>query len=173
MHTTNQHPVATCLTKGAVAGFIGGLVGTWAMTKFQNAAAPVLMPKDDEAEDASDNDDDTTVKAAEGLSKAVFDHRLNKREKAYAGPAMHYGFGGTMGAVYGAAAEVLPDVRAGHGTGYGSALFLAADEVVVPAIGLAPPPTQSPPASHAFGFASHLVYGFATEFGRRTVRSLI
>jgi len=39
-----------------------------------------------------------------------------------------------MGALYGAAAEFIPQARAGFGLVFGTVLWAAADEVVVPAL---------------------------------------
>lgn len=56
--------------------------------------------------------------------------------------ALHYAFGAATGAAYGAAAEVLPSLTAGAGFPFGGAVWLAADEVVTPALGLSKKPTE-------------------------------
>ncbi len=159
------------ILKGAIAGFAGGLAGSWAMNQFQAAISAV--GGDEQEADQPDAPEPATVQAAEALSKGVIDHPLTRREKQWAGPAMHYGFGGVMGAIYGVATEVLPAAKAGTGSGYGAALWLAADEAVVPALGLAGPPQDHPASTHASALASHLVYGFTTELVRRGVRAVI
>jgi uncharacterized membrane protein YagU involved in acid resistance len=56
---------------------------------------------------------------------------------------------------------------------FGAALFVAADEIVVPALGLSPQPTESSISSHLYGLAAHLVYGVTTEVVRRGLRAAL
>lgn len=112
--------------------------------------------------------EDATTKAADKVIGNVLDRPLSKQEKKQAGPIVHYVFGSSMGAMYGAAAELLPDVATrGFGTLFGAALFAIADEIAVPALGLSGKPTESPLSSHVYALASHLVYGATTEGVRR------
>jgi putative membrane protein len=83
-----------------------------------------------------------------------------------------------MGALYGVLLEVGPDsLREGHpsltGLGYGSALFVGADELAVPALGLSGSAKEAPLSAHIYGLASHLVYGLTGEAVRRTVRNYL
>lgn len=50
------------------------------------------------------------------------------------------------------------------------AVWLGAHVIMVPALGLAPPPTRQPALKEALEFLLHLVYGAVTELGRRLVR---
>ena len=86
---------------------------------------------------------------------------------------MHYGFGALMGAVYGGLSEEFSPTSSAWGTAFGSALFIGADEIAVPALGLAPGPSETPLNMHLFAWASHLVYGAALESVRRPVRSAL
>jgi uncharacterized membrane protein YagU involved in acid resistance len=114
--------------------------------------------------------DDNTVEAAEAISEEVFGHELARYEKKWAGPLVHYGFGMALGAFYGACASALP-VEAGSGMGYGAAIWLGADEIAVPLVGLSGPPTDTPLSGHVNALASHLVYGLVTHFTRKLVLS--
>ncbi len=96
---------------------------------------------------------------------------VSRDRKDIAGDLVHYSFGTLNGAMYGAAAEVAPRARAGAGSLFGTALFLVADEAVVPLMGWSKPPREYPWSSHLYGLASHLVYGVATEGVRRAVRA--
>jgi uncharacterized membrane protein YagU involved in acid resistance len=78
-----------------------------------------------------------------------------------------------MGGVYGALTELSPKVASGAGMPFGAALWLAADEVAVPALGLSKKPTESPAPIHAYALASHLVYGLTTDLVRRVVRRVL
>jgi uncharacterized membrane protein YagU involved in acid resistance len=78
------------------------------------------------------NEEDSTVKAASTVSEAVFQHELTPDQKKVAGPLVHYAFGTSVAAAYGAAVEMLPALRAGWGTVFGTALWLGAHVVAVP-----------------------------------------
>ena len=98
---------------------------------------------------------------------------LDREKKKTAGQVVHYTFGTLMGIVYGVSAELLPDVTTAAGTAYGTMLFLAADEVAVPALRLSPPTDQTPPTDHLQHWAAHVVYGGSLELARLLVRRLI
>jgi putative membrane protein len=117
--------------------------------------------------------DDATVKAASAISEGVFHHPLSPEEKKVAGPAVHYAMGATMGALYGALAELDTRASLGAGIPFGAAVWLAADEVAVPALGLGKPPNQTPASIHASALASHAVYGLTTDLVRRGLRRVL
>jgi hypothetical protein len=178
------------LWKGLVAGATGGLVASWVMNQFQalwsrkthgierSHGAQSLQqgsPQHGVAralrERGIDRESDTaTVRMARLVSEDVFGHRLAEGEKEAAGAVAHYAMGATSGAIYGAAAEVLPAAAAGAGLPFGAAVWLVADELIVPALGLSKPASAYPLTTHAYAFASHLVYGLTTEIVRRAAR---
>lgn len=160
------------LWKGIAAGALGGLVASFAMNQFQAAlsAASQAVSKDGgEGGESSQGSEDATVKTARVISEKVLDEPLPDSEKQTAGSAVHYAFGTAVGALYGGCSAVLPFVSAGRGMLYGTAVFVLADEIGVPAAGLSPPPTETPGSSHAKAFASHCVYGFVTDLIRRAL----
>lgn len=179
-----QDTQAGDLIRGAVAGMVAGAVAALVMNQFQNLLS-TLTPGDEgeqlsegeggpkPEQKASNEDEPATTKAAEAISQRLLHHDLSREEKKVAGPVMHYGFGATMGGLYGVAAEAAPAVRTGGGTAYGAAVWLAADEVAVPALGLGPPPTQTQMSTHMFALASHLVYGLTLEMVRRRVLAMM
>jgi len=180
--------------KGVVAGAAGGLVGSWVMNKFQavakrfaedfeqvrserraqNGGAGGGEEQGDgkraqaaQGSGGSEDSEDATVKTAEKVSEGVFHHELTEEEKKLAGPAVHYAFGAMVGALYGGLAEVSPAVARGVGMPFGTAVWLAADEVGVPAMGLSKKPTEYPVTVHASALGAHLVYGLTTDLVRR------
>lgn len=166
--------------KGLIAGLAGGLAAAVVMTQFQSAwskAGKALKAEQDGVgnnESTSQAQEDPTMKAA-GKLAALAGYELSQEQKKKAGPIIHYGFGAAMGATYGLMKEFAPTkVRALHpasiGGGYGTALFVGADEVMVPALGLSQPPQKSPLSSHIYGWASHLVYGLTLAFVCNLVR---
>lgn len=169
----DAHPV-----KGLLAGAAAGLIAAWTMNQFQAAWSKASeRAKAGEQQEASQNDqgnnqeqkEDATMKAAGKLAQATLGRRLSKDEKQKAGPAMHYLFGTFAGAVYGIVGEYLPLARIGFGTAFGGALFLLADELAVPALGLSWKATEAPLSSHFYGLASHFVYGASAEAVRRSI----
>ncbi|MBV8200231.1 MAG: DUF1440 domain-containing protein, partial [Acidobacteria bacterium] len=127
----------------------------------------------DDRDEEDEEDENATVRAASAISQRVFGLELTEGEKKVAGPAVHYAFGSLTGCIYGMAAELLPQVAAGRGLPFGAAVWLAADEAAVPALGLAEPPHKVPASTHAMALASHFVYGLTTDAVRRWVRELL
>jgi putative membrane protein len=162
-----------CVLASTAAGAAGGIAGALAMNGFQAlwsaASASLAEQQGHKPQQSESQDDDATKKTADVISQAVSGHKLTKPEKEKAGPAVHFGIGTLMGAVYGVAAETLPISRVGRGTIYGGAVWLFADEIAVPAFGLSGSPAETPLSTHLNALASHLVYGFVTDLVRRTL----
>jgi uncharacterized membrane protein YagU involved in acid resistance len=107
------------------------------------------------------------------ISRNVFGHELQENEKKPAGAAVHYVFGTATGGLYGALAEVTPQVTMGAGIPFGAAFWLTADEIAVPLLGLSKGPAEYPVSTHAYALASHLVYGVTAEMSRRALRQVL
>jgi hypothetical protein len=173
-----MHDSSTNAWKGLAAGLAGGLAATLVMTQFQELSAKLEKKLEESQGDGGEKGqkkgqkkgEDATVKAASKVSRNVFHHPLTPGEKKTAGPAVHYGFGTLTGAAYGVLAELVPAVTRGAGAPFGTALWVGADEIAVPAFGLSGPPWESPPSVHVKALAAHLVYGVAAEGVRRLVR---
>jgi putative membrane protein len=167
--------------KGLVAGLVGGLVASWTMNRFQDVWLRLADHENDSEHGSkaysqqSNNEegDDTTVRAASALSEGLFDHKLTESEKRVAGPAVHYSLGTGVGGLYGAVAEVAPEITAGVGLPFGAAFWLVVDETAVPLLGLSKGPTQYPLSTHVYALTSHLVYGLTTELMRQAVRKAL
>lgn len=129
--------------------------------------------QDEDTRPRGEEDQDATVKTAAAVSEQVLHRPLRQEEKKPAGTAVHYIFGAAMGGLYGMAAEHWDETRTGAGTLFGTTLWLAADEVAVPALQLAPPPQETPLSKHATYWAAHAVYGATTELVRWSVRKWI
>lgn len=162
------------LAKGIAAGLAGGLVATIAMTQFQNiwSKAADLGSSNGHSREQSNQEEDPTGKTAGAISKLV-GKNLSKEQKQKAGPFVHYAFGTLMGGVYGAAVELSPTVKTVGGLPFGTALFVGADEIALPALKLAKGPTSYPASRHAYGFSSHLVWAATAELVRRVIRNVM
>lgn len=159
--TRNPDPL-----KGALAGLAAGLAASFVMNQFQ-VIAQNLLPEDEGSGEPS------TEKVADRVTVATTGEHLSDDTKPAAGNLVHYAFGAALGIGYGIAAEYRPQVTAGYGTTFGLGVAAIADEAAVPALGLAPPPTETPLSTHAYGAASHLVFGAVTEAVRRLVRRAV
>lgn len=179
--------------KGIAAGATAGLVASFVMNQFQ-AAWGKLMENEERSHGAQslqqgspdhgigreleergvdEPDDNAAVRTGNAVSELVFDHHLTKSEKEKAGAVAHYAMGVASGAMYGAMAEVMPATTVAQGLPFGAAVWLIADEAIVPAAGLSRKPTDYPLSIHVYSFASHLVYGLTTELVRRAVRKAL
>lgn len=141
---------------GLAAGVLAGLVASAAMAAFQSGTKALLPDEDGDEEPA-------TVKAADKASEAVIGDPVPEPYREPAGQAVHYVVGAVLGGIYGVITEYRPEASAGFGSAYGIATSALLDEAAVPAAGLAPAPNETPLAAHAYGAASHLVYGWVLE----------
>ncbi|HXS95494.1 MAG TPA: DUF1440 domain-containing protein [Candidatus Limnocylindrales bacterium] len=149
--------------KGLIAGAIGGLAASWIMTRFQFLLARTLGnsdPHEGQGEDA-------TVKTAQKISSGLLHHELSPGEKKTAGPIVHYAYGTSIGALYGALAQKYEGTTSGFGSGYGAAAWALGDEIAVPALGLGKKPAETPLSQHMQFLAAHVVYGVTLEGVRR------
>jgi hypothetical protein len=170
---------------GVLAGAAAGIVGALAMNQFQRVAARIGGGR--EADDATlglprtgrgpqpaqavgNASDDAATRVAGAATTTVGIPLSSPRTKQMAGEFVHLAFGAVTGAVYGAAVELNPRMRAALGVPFGVAVWALADEGVVPALGLKRSPRESSPALHAYSFTSHVVYGTATELVRSALR---
>src|SRR5256885_4327479 len=125
------------ILRGALAGAIAGLVGAYAMERFQALWSETEKRARPKQTAGAAKDEPATVKAAERVVETVLQADLPDEVKPVAGEVVHYGMGMLSGAIYGAVAEVLPIVRAGNGLLFGAVLWWVADETAVPSVGLA------------------------------------
>jgi uncharacterized membrane protein YagU involved in acid resistance len=148
---------------GLAAGLVGGLAGTIAIGKFNHAWAKATNSKPEE------NGMDSTVKAASAVSEGVLHHELTEEEKPKAGAAVHYGFGTTMGGLYGIGTALKPSVGGAAGMPFGAGVYLAAHAVAVPALGWSKPVTQNRFSDEVGELLGHIVYGVVADLTRRGV----
>lgn len=153
--------------KGLLAGAVGGLAGSFAMSQFHSLLLPTA-PRSSEQDK-----EDSTVKAASAISRGIFHHELTEHEQKVVAPVVHYGFGASTAAIYGTMVEFEPSLRAGFGVPFGAAVWLGAHVIAVPALDLSEPVTRSTPAQEAGEFGAHIVYGLVVECLRRLLRDYL
>jgi putative membrane protein len=152
--------------RGALVGLVAGLLAAGAMSLAYRGVEKAL-PKP--AASAAQQPEDATVKVASAIL-GLAGRTLTEEQKPMAGTFVHYAFGASVGAIYGALAEFAPRVTAGLGLPFGLAVWLGAHVVTVPALGLAEPPTRQPLGKEGVELGLHLVYGVITELVRRLLR---
>lgn len=181
------------LVKGFIAGALAGAAGSWVMnclvslypapTSGRGHGAQSLQPGQPDhglgerqlhdGRPWEHSDEDATERLAEMARREATGVRSTGLEKQVLGKLVHYAFGASSAAVYGALVEAYPWLSCAYGMGFGTAVWLGADEGTVPAIGLSTAPNQQPLSVHLTSFGSHLAYGLTSEFVRRRVRSLL
>jgi uncharacterized membrane protein YagU involved in acid resistance len=161
------------LLRGVLAGAAAGLVAAWVMNQFLAAWTKAQKALQEPTEAEPPQGEDSTEMVADAIVHSVTGRHLDKADKQKAGPIVHYAFGSLMGGVYGAMAEYSPQWRRGFGTLFGTVLFVGADEIVVPALGLGKPPNEEPLPNQAGHWAAHMVYGATVEAVRRGLRRLM
>ena len=150
------------LPRAAAAGLVAGLAAGAVMNGFQAAWSSATGQQSD--------GEPTTTRAADRLAEATTGAKVPEPYRKAADPVVHYATAAALGLAYALAAEVWRPVTAGAGTLFGAGTAALLDEGLVPALGLAPPPAATPPATHAYALASHLVFGVALEGARRLLR---
>jgi uncharacterized membrane protein YagU involved in acid resistance len=163
--------------QGIISGAFAGLVGTWAMSEAQRLWTRAVEGDPPESaggrHDARDwqersEHQNSNELAAQALAGYILGRRLTRDELGVAAPLMHYLFGATAGAIYGAYAERRQ--TDGSGAAFGTFVWLAADEIAMPLLGLSDSTARRPLEMHLQSLAAHLVYGTAAEMTRRSVR---
>lgn len=169
---------------GAAAGALGGLIGSWAMIRFNYWIGPDGGTEEDRRrphghhrDEAHPNEWDGTIAdepgsraAASAVAETVTGRPLTESEKDVGGPIAHYLFGVMAGALYGAAVEVKPETASGLGLPFGATVWVTADEMGMPLLGFADAPTEIPVSRHASALGTHLVFGLTVEVVRRMLR---
>ncbi len=156
--------------RGVLAGLVGGVIAAGAMSVVHRGLARISPGTRQTPPSDQQPDEDATVKVADGIMGWLFHRPLPEDLKPLAGNLVHYAFGAGVGAAYGGVAAVAPRVTTAVGLPFGVAVWLAAHVIMVPALGLAAPPTRQPAAKEGVEFLLHLVYGAVTELVRRLAR---
>jgi putative membrane protein len=147
-----------------VVGVAAGVAAAFAMNLFQLAwSKAVSKPPEPSA----------TQDAAYHLSGTLTGHVASPTGRKILGNVIHYTTGAVLGGVYGLISGVFPTLTFGKGTAFGTAVWATADEIAVPLVGLGPPLGRTDAVDHAYGLASHLIFGLTLDFVRRHLNARI
>ena len=155
----DDRTLALDLLKGAVAG----AVAVWAMDRLGWALWDREDPRALERERAARVEGMDPAHVVANRVADALGRPLRPRQPHPAGVAVHYAIGMGPAMAYAALRRRSPALRAGGGLAYGLGLFLAVDEGVVPALGLASGPAAYPWQAHARGLVTHLALGVVTD----------
>ena len=151
------------VTRGLMAGMVGGLVGSCAMMIYMEVVSKAINA------DRQPHGGNVTAEVADLAMQQATGQEPSEAAKQTGGTLVHYGFGTIVGAVYGAAAEFLPWASFGLGTLYGTGIFVVADEYSLPRLKLAHWPEDESALDQLGHLGAHLVYGVATDVTRRAI----
>ncbi len=87
--------------------------------------------------------------------------------------AVHFGFAIAFGIVYCVVAEYWPRITLWQGAAFGVVVWFAFHVVVMPAMGVVPPPWDQPFGEHFSEFFGHIVWLWSIEIVRRDLRNRI
>ena len=160
--------------RGIIAGLVGGVIAAGAMSLAHKGLGGFVSGARQPASTAEQQQsEDATVKVADGVTRWLLKRPVPEDRKPLAANIVHYAFGAGVGGLYGGVATAAPRVTTALGLPFGVAVWLGAHVIMVPALGLAEPPTRQPASKEALEFFMHLVYGAVTELVRRLVRQAL
>jgi uncharacterized membrane protein YagU involved in acid resistance len=166
----------------AAIGIVGGVVAAFVMDSFGRAVRAANDGREAEGaapgRDRGDRgvqppqsegraEDDAAVQMGALAYRALTGHDPSAAARPWLGTAAHYGFSISASMPYVLLAELMPQVRAGFGTMYGSVVWAVADEGVTPALGLSRGPRELSPNVLLYGLCGHFVWGATLEAVRR------
>jgi len=152
------HPEARSLAKGIIAGLVAGLAATAAKTLVEKVYPP-----------RTHGEPEPPVI----LAGRVAGHELAPVQKQVAAESVHWAFGATTGAAYGALAEFYPAAASRDGVNFGMTMMALTHETALPATGLGAAPADQTTREKTSEFASHIVFGLVAETTRRLVRKML
>ena len=145
MNRSRPTPLAT-----AAWGLGAGIAGTTAMTAYQTAVA-----KSRGTEPST-----TPAEVAKRIIGGVLHRRVSDDHTTLLNNAMHWTYGTSWGALYGLSSGAANAAPLRRGLVFG-AIVWGASLIQLPAMKLAPPVWEYPPAELGLDVSYHLVYGAA------------
>jgi hypothetical protein len=160
-----------------LGGLLGGLAGTLAMNYAQrmwthavDGTAPQSAAGKHDARDWQERQEGRNANelAAQTVVTTFGGRRLTDDELAIAAPLIHFTFGAVAGAAYGCFVT-RERHQFGSGAAFGAAVWLLADEIAMPMLGLSRPTTERSWEQHLQSLAGHIVFGTVAEMIRAAV----
>jgi putative membrane protein len=143
------------ILKGALAGLVGGIVGSGAKAVAEKLYPPRIAG---------------ATPPPIALAEQMAGHPLSNGQEQVARQGIHWIFGAIAGAVYGVAVELEPKAGAWRGAGFGLALNKLTHGSLLPKMGLAEPTVRQTTQERQSEWVTHAVYGITTDLVRGIVR---
>jgi putative membrane protein len=143
------------LTKGFLAGVVGGLAGAGV-----KLIAEQLFPPRVEGQ----------APPPVILAQQIAGRELPETQRKLAHHTIHWVFGALAGGVYGALVELEPSLSAWRGAAFGITLNRITHESLLPRMGLAASTGRQPTQERISEWITHAAYGVGTDTVRRAVR---
>lgn len=160
---------------GAAIGGAAGLVAMrlyWQGTRAVTGEDPRSRTRRDDGplddisvpERATAQDESSTAAVGRMADEALTgDPPRSPRKRRRLSTGVHWGFGLSMAATYALLRGRVPPPDLLGGLAFGAAVWAAADELLVPLLGLSRGPTAYPLGQHVHRLGAHLAYGLATS----------
>ncbi len=157
-----------------VRGMVAGMAGAALQSLFFRATArwspePTSVAPANGGKPAREQSENTLETAGrrvvEGLMKRG---PLRAAEKRRAATAVHYLFGAAWGGLYG----LWRESGRSSGTAFGALVWLASDNLILPAFRLAGWPRRYRLAEHGYALQAHLAYGVGTAAAYALLRDV-
>jgi putative membrane protein len=146
--------------------------GLWGQLVLKQNPHPVLVSPSKLSMNASPQEWDSTIAAADMIGELLLPHGWTREQRALAATAVHYAMGASAGAAYGVASELIPELRFASGVGFGAVLWVLGVETLLPATGITRKLKDYPPSMQAHSAGEHVIYGLMTELVRTRLRKL-
>ncbi len=158
-------------------GAAAGLAGAWAMSQFTKVWNGLLRPQRANALPLrpipySEQEWDSTSRIASAIGSAALGRPLSADEKKRGAVLVHYGVGGAAGIVYAILVQRRSTITNQCGALFGLGLWLIADELLMPCLGLSRKRGSYSLQAQANSLGEHLIYAaMADSVYRRLSRS--
>lgn len=154
--------------RNAGRGLIAGVIGTAAMTAWQELSARLQSPANGSSEPPPDPWQSASVPAQIGrrILSGVFGYDPPVDQIGLITNVMHWGYGTSWGALYGLARGRRSDHPVSRGLWFGTGVWAMSYVTLVPA-GFYEPPWKYRPVELAMDLSYHLAYGAGVGAGYR------
>ena len=166
----------TLRSKAMVAGFLGGILGAFAMDQFTRVWK-TIVPDSKQTEQPplpySQQEWDSTSRTACRVAEPMLGRPLTTPEKALGAQVVHFAAGGVAGAAYatGIARRYWNPITSG--VIFGAALWLVGEELAMPLLGINDPPSAYSCSMHLNSLGEHLAYGVTTALVSKGLTAIL
>lgn len=112
----------------------------------------------------------STSALADAIAQRALRRKLSARERETGAAIIHYAVGATGGVMYAALATKAAGITRLSGAIFGIAIWMLADEILLPATGFLRSPKTYSLLSQANSLGEHVIYGLTAESVRRALQ---